>query len=714
MVINNIEVSEQGLPFLEYINIPCRHWFLIVLVLTMVVSIAFLFLFSTQPVHESSVTLVIDQDLSRSALTGERLSYDTHFAQSLTFKTHFQMIKSRSVMTRVIQELDLERFDKERGLETARITRSISQIIKAKINFLKAPILSKQEKLVILLEKLRKKISVNNIKSTRLLKISVQDNDPDMALKIANTIASIYIEFDIASRLKYPLKRLSLMEKQLNAIKEKLEKAEKAFLNYKDKNNIFSIEGKQKIISQKINEFNDVYVTTRNKRFEFEVKLNQFNKLRKKDPEAKNEHFRSLINNPHIDLLYNQVLNAEIELARISKVFLSKHSKVIQIQTEIENIRKKISQEIVKELDNMKAELTVFKTREKIMLKTIDEFERDAKNLNKNALGYLMHQREVETNKDLYYTLLSKMKQESTTGNIEVSNIRISQKAETLADPIWPNKKMIIILSVAFGILSGIGLAFIIEYFTKALHTDNDVENKLGLSVLSVIPRFKKTWVRTIKKSVQSHDQILDEYLSNPTILEPYRYLIANLDFIFSENKRHILVISSPGSKEGKTFTSVNLAHTIARSATTSVLIIDADIHNPELSQLFGLSKTPGLAELLSDSGKNINDYSEMLFKIDPSLYILPIGNHKVFQGNFLHSETIALLLTALKQKFDHIIIDAPPILFSTDTVILGSHADGLVIVFRACITRQADAKKTLHKLRLCRTVQMGAVINQG
>ena len=183
------------------------------------------------------------------------------------------------------------------------------------------------------------------------------------------------------------------MTDQLYEMKRKLENAEEEFLAYKQREKLFSVIGRQKVITQKIEEFNDTYIETRNKRLELDAVLE---KLEQSFFSGKDFlRIRALINNPLIDKLYSQLLESEVELARISKVFKSKHPKVVQVNTKINKTSKKLHEELKKEVENLKAKRSVLLSREEVLLKTIADFENDALETNRKELNYTILQRNV-------------------------------------------------------------------------------------------------------------------------------------------------------------------------------------------------------------------------------------------------------------------------------------------------------------------------------
>jgi len=351
-------------------------------------------------------------------------------------------------------------------------------------------VLTPEEQLTGTVETLNENLDIEEVRDTRLLKISVEDHDPALSKDIANSLASAYIEFNIGNRLKSSKNTLSWMSDQLYEMKKKLEDSEEAFLAYKQRENLFSVEGKQKVIAQKIADFNDAQLEARNKRLEVAAKLQQLKRSLASGAGILN--IRSLIGSPLIENLNSQLLDAEVELSRLSKVYKPKHPKIVQIKTKIEKTRKKLTQEVGKEIKSLEAEQAVLLAREKAMGKTIADFDQEALSTNRKELKYSILQRSVTTNQKLYDTLLSKVEESNVVKDADVSNIRIVERAVLPLSPVKPKKKLNLALSIIFGLMTGVGLAFLLEYMDRSLRTEEDVQRYMDLPVLSVVPEADK------------------------------------------------------------------------------------------------------------------------------------------------------------------------------------------------------------------------------
>ena len=486
--MNNLN-PERSIHLSEYYLILNKHKSLIFASFVIVVTLTLLFSFLTKSIYRASALMVIEKEQSTSPLTGERMNYESYVSESLTFNTHFKLITSRPVLAKLIMNLKLDQVDREKekllgGNPLIELLSGFKKNLYLLFGKDQTPTL--EEKLSNLIEKLQRKINIEEVRDTRILNLLVEDHDPALARDIANHLAKVYIEFNIDNRLKSSRNTLSWMSAQVYEMKKKLEDAEEEFQAYKQNEKLFSIAGKQKVIDQKIAEFNDAYLQTRNKRLELDAKLAELG--RSLQSKGSIIHVRSLVKNDLIENLYAQLLESEVELTRLGKVFKEKHPKIIQIESKINQTQKKLDEELEKVMENLRAERTVLYNRENVLQKTIADFENDALDINKKELKYAILQRNVDTNKKLYDTLLSKIEESHIVDNLDTSNIRIVQEASIPLAPVKPKKKLNFILSVIFGLMNGVGLSFFLEYLDQTLRTEDDVEKYLGLPVISVIP----------------------------------------------------------------------------------------------------------------------------------------------------------------------------------------------------------------------------------
>lgn len=488
--------EESSVHLSDYLHVLTKHKWLILAFLFIAVTLTMYITFNIEPIYSATARMVIDGERKKSPVTGEPIDNMGFVSEKYAFNTHINLISSEPVIEKVIRTLKIGGLENESKEQSSGVKslRDIALKIKKNVTILlggteknrKIPIDEKD----MLIRELKKLIKVNGIRDTNIVRISVHNNDPVLAKDIANTLAKAYIEFNIGNKLDSSSDNLKWLQSQLYETKKNLEDAEKEFMAYKERSLVFSVEGKLTMITKKMEEFNEAYLVARNRRLELDANLAELKKSMKSGKDI--YKVRSFFKSPLIEDLYSQLLSLEVELNRLGKVFKSKHPKLIQIRGTMEDTRNKLREEIEKEIENVKAERSVLRGKEKVLLKTISEFEKDAIETNKNQLEYAILQRNVNTYQQLYNMLLSKIKEADVTSSMDVSNIRIVEKAKIPVSPIKPKKKLNFILSVVVGLMMGAGLAFLSEYMDRSIRSEEDVQKYLGLPVLGVIPEADK------------------------------------------------------------------------------------------------------------------------------------------------------------------------------------------------------------------------------
>jgi len=491
-----MKTSDQAQPrhLAEYYHILSKHKWIVLGAFVLIVGLTIFQTAQTKPVYRATATMVIENELRRSPVTGEPLDVGGYYMGALKFNTHFNLIVSRPVLEHLIRDLHLDENGDGDRLEVSEWKDLLSRF-KENIRILGGgkpgnPVPISDDKVTQLARSLRGKIIVEGVKDTLLLQISAEDRDPVVAKNIANSLVRAYIAFNISNRLTFSKNTLTWMTNQLYEMKKKLEDSEEEFLSYKQEAKLFSLEGKQKVADQKIADFNDAYLKAKNRRLELDGKLAKLNPSFESGADIL--YARSLIQNSLIDSLYTQLVDSELELSRINKVYKHKHPKVIKVQDTIDKTKKRLYGEVKKEVENLRSERSVLFEKEKALQQTIADFENEALDTNRKALKYNILERTRETNKKLYDILLSKVKESNIGENIDVSNIRIVEEAVAPGTPVRPDKVRNLMLGIAFGLMTGMALAFFREYLDRSLKTDEDVQRYLGLPVLSIIPVAEK------------------------------------------------------------------------------------------------------------------------------------------------------------------------------------------------------------------------------
>ncbi|UCG11165.1 MAG: DUF4388 domain-containing protein, partial [Deltaproteobacteria bacterium] len=561
--------------------------------------------FSMKPLYRATARIIIDKETQSSPLTGQQLDVESYASQQLTFQTHFKIVTSRPVLEKVLSEINLSDEALERGL-VRRFFSGLKGNVKSLLAiFPSTPkyqeLLPQEERLLTeKIERLKRKIEIQEVRNTRLLNIHVEDSDPPTARNIANTLAETYIRYDSATRLESSRKMLDWLNRQLYGMKKKVEDSEKAFLAFKEQENLFSIEGKQKINVQKIEEMNAVYIDTRTQRLEVEAKIRALKNFIGSNKGSKIHNIPAFLKNDLIENLYVQLLNTEIDHQEISKVYKRKHPEMLRVTSKIQELSSKIRQQIKKTLTNAESERAVLIAREKALEEAMKRYEQEAMNTNRKELQYAIFERDVQTNRELYNTLLTKIKEADITDEITKTNLRLVAPAALPVKPVKPKKTMNLALGLILGLFTGVGLAFFLEYLDQTVHNREDAEEKFGLPVLSEIPVQDKNHLKPNKNGKYSVPSILELPLTSH-FSEAFRMLVTNLKFSGLDRPKGVYLVTSSTPQEGKSTTCYNLALTMAHFGART-LIIDTDLRMPKMESILGVNVDKGLSNILVET----------------------------------------------------------------------------------------------------------------
>ena len=278
------------------------------------------------------------------------------------------------------------------------------------------------------------------------------------------------------------------------------------------------------------------------------------------------------------------------------------------------------------------------------------------------------------------------------------------------AYPVTAGGQTNLLLGAVLGLILGIGAAFFLEYLDRTVRTSADVEMLLSIPVLGVIPKLRKVQPESEAEDSRTGVPLLVALDPLDPAAEAYRSLRMNLTFMSTEDKPiRTLLFSSPGPSEGKSTSSINYAVMLAQQGER-VLLVDADIRRPALHRAMDVLREPGLTNLLVGDA----DVREALRpSVLPNVDLLPSGPFPPNPSELLNSKKMKQLLREFEGTYDQIILDSPPILAVTDSAMLGTHTDGMVLVLRSGHTEQRAAERAVDQVRRVGVRILGAVLNE-
>jgi uncharacterized protein involved in exopolysaccharide biosynthesis len=439
----------------EYLRIARKHLKVIVVCCVLVVGTAAVGTHLQRPVYQATTKVMIDRDVPRVVNFQDANTESLDFYQT-RFLSQLQIIRSRPVVQRVMDSMRLM----ERKPELAEAVDPVAAFLGG--------------------------VRVEYVRQTRLVDIHVEDHDPKLAAEIANTLASAYTAHSMELKLTSTRDAMSWLTTQVSDFKTKINESEMTLHRYQEEAGLIPVEERQSIAARNLAEFNRGYVETRAKRLELETQLGELRKASQR-PEVL-ESSPVVINNPHIQRLKGQLVDLEVQRSRALKAYRPKHPEILEIQTQIDEVAKKIKQEVTRLVASLESEYNALKARETAMQAAVNQYRDEVQRLGKKEIQSDILKRDAISNQQLYEVLLKRLKESDLIQGLTSENIRIVEPAITPIVPVKPRKVLNLALASAVGLGLGLLLAFFLEYMDDMVRTPEQVSRALGVPVLALIP----------------------------------------------------------------------------------------------------------------------------------------------------------------------------------------------------------------------------------
>ena len=703
----------------DYVRIlKKRQWVIITFFVIVVVSVT-ITTFLSDPIYQGTTRILIEKESPNVLSFQEVMAFDT--SDTDYYQTQYTILKSRTLARDVLEQVGMLNQTARQDSPSFSARGLISEAML--LLGLKEP-LSEEAKLRLNEQRmidnfLNHDISIEPIKGSWLVDVSALSTKPELAARLANTLVEAYIKHSLKAKLSASKDAVGWLEEQLEAARQKVAESDAALLAYKEKYGILSFEDRQNMVTQKLSELNTAVGNARIKRIGVETQYKQVEEYLNAGEIASNavaiaklESISQVINNPFIQNLKAELSKLEVEQSELLKKFRPKHPNVIAVRSQVASVRGRINAEVRQIITSIKNEYDVAVAQEQEILAALEEQKKEALDLNQKAVTYNVLEREAESNKRVYETLLQRAKETNVTEKLDTINVRVIDRASVPTYPVAPRKKLNIFLSMVVGLVMGMVLAFFFEYIDNSIKTPDDIKQYLNIPFLGFIPKVASNGNGSAPSRRTGHNPVDTVVAMDPksTVSEAYRSLRTNVMFSSLEHGP-ILLVTSAGPTEGKSITVANLAITMAQSGSKT-LIIDCDLRKPRMHRIFNIpGNTDGITEMIANLGNNGTRITVKRTKI-ANLDMIPCGQIPPNPSELLSSERTKLLLHALSKKYDRILIDSPPVNVVTDPVILSQIVDGVILVVRSGETGREIARRARDQLLDVKARLLGGVLN--
>ncbi|MBW2615483.1 MAG: AAA family ATPase [Deltaproteobacteria bacterium] len=585
-----------------------------------------------------------------------------------------------------------------------------------------------QSNVVTTVQNLESKVKVSRENFTNIINIETTDPDPAFAQLLANTIALTYRGIHFEEQNKRKIAAASYISKQLNEVRRKLRESEDKFNRFTRENRLVSFDLQSENLLLRSNEIKDEI----RKLKEANVNLNAlFAKLRQfiKNPSGFGNDFYSTYANQQYQDANTSLLELLLKRDSLLEDFTTKHPYVIEISRKIIETARKM--EVFLQL-----QINGLNTREADLKKDLTMVDKKTNELMEKKLEYNRLTREVDSYNEMV-VLLERKNQEALIRKADKpEEVTVVRPAFLPTSPVNPPKTATTgAMGVVIGLILGMVLAFIAETFDTSIGAIEDVEETLGTQVLGVIPHED---IKDIQESLERAGEkvrssspfsgkvhLAAHFARQSMLAESFRSLRTNIQFHDLDKKVKTIAVTSGSPQEGKTTVAINLAITMAQ-AGTKTLLVGSDLRKPMVAQAFGVETSPGLTDILlgnyswRDAIKTITDIIIGKMEMDDvmitpgldNLYIITSGTIPPNSAELIDSQRLVDFIKEVKEEYDIIIFDAPPVLSTADATILGTKVDAVLLVYRVGSISRGLLKRTTLQLSRVKSNLMGVVLN--
>jgi capsular exopolysaccharide synthesis family protein len=640
--LQNQPQQETRLHFLDYWRIIRIRKAIIITVflITAIVATAVTFLLPESYASTARIRIEPDSiaDISGVGSHVTYAPYDPYFIQ-----TEFEIIQDRVVLGKVIEALNLnvEWGKKYFGGETLKTPETM--------------------------EFLKRRMSLTPVRNTKLIGITVYSEDKNDAARLANAIAEAYRNYRRQLREQLTLNGIKVLEDQFKSEGEQIQTVQtnvdnlrhELSVNDSDPN---SMNPTPTLSQEQLRTYNTVRLEGETRYMKLEKQLTQLQAL---SPDKLRDVLPTLIPDGALSELLNKLHESQQTFVTLTNDYSPADLHIARVQSLIDELNRQIDARVAGIMASMENQDQSEKAALDSLTASVETAkEKDQTDFMKGQ-PYWQEKRKLGNMIEFHRLLAAKIESEKLDLEIpKTSIVEITGPAEPGDSPVKPNKTLNIVLGVVIGLVMGVGLAFFIEYLDTSVKTIDEVERAFQSPVLGVIP--------------QNVGYLVDEGLESPHA-EAYRVLRTNILFSRKDEKLNTVVVVSAGAGEGKSITVVNLA-TVFAQAGQRVLVVDSDLRRPTLHKQLHVGNNIGLTNYLLKQNK----LEEIIQTTSvPMLDFMASGKLPSTSMSILGSAQMKEMVAELKQRYDFIFFDSPPILGVSDASVLASEVDMVIQVIQ-------------------------------
>jgi capsular exopolysaccharide synthesis family protein len=643
---------------------------------------------------QDSVVRVAEGDTSRDA--------------ALTFlATQLAVLRSRDLAERVIRERRLVEGD-ELVQTDARLggAGTVSELLRPRGWEMTSAAAAASPELAVhpdVIDRYAKVLAVRDVKGTDLIEVSFTTASPALSAFLAAAHTQAYMDANDEVRRRTDELARGFLDRQVAESQERIVKAEAALGRFAAAHPRTAANQEQKTGEQRLTELSTNLTKYETQRLALE---SRYHFLTQPDTEA----LPYFLDRPGIQKLRLELLTAKAQRAGVSQRLGPNHPQMLDLRQLETELGRQVETEVRQEMAAVRMHYDAARAREDRLRRRLAQEERRAGKQRELGARYELLKGEVETARTLHTSLRKQRMDTAVNADLAATNVRVIERPEVPKRPSRPNIPLNLTIGMAAGLVLSIGAAFARDYFDDTVKSPEEMEEILHVPTLAAIPAFDALPARAAAAALPAAPQSELVVVREPWsgVAEAFRGVRTALLLSGADEPPRVTLVTSAGAGEGKTMASLNLALALAQ-AGARVILVDADLRHPRAHTALGAANDAGLSSVLL--GRTALPNAVQTIE-EPPLALLPAGPVPSNPSELLGSARMGMLLTHLRDAYDFVIVDTPPVLAVTDAVLLARDADGVILVVKGEHTPRALVRRARDRLTLAGTRVLGVVVN--
>ena len=670
----------------QYWRIFYKRRLIIAAITAFCIGLGILIAMLTRLEYSATVTIQVARETANVLnMDGVDAQDSTSYFDQEFYQTQYSLLKSRSLSEAVVRDLNLADnylfladFDEDAVEEMKQVPR--------------------ERRFADATDMVNANTIVAPVRMSSIIDVHYNSPNPAMAATVANSIAENFVQSNLTRRFEAAAYARQFIQNRLNQVRARLEESERKSVEYAAREGLINIEAGQEgpaqsLVNRDLAQLSSALVEARANRVAAEAQYRAG---------TTGTAASQSLGNLAINDLRGQRAQLIGQLSKLESDFGPEYPQVVALRSQIQELDRQIGREEGRVTSSVSQDLAgkyrqALQT-EQALQGRVDALKGQLLSEQNRSIQLNIIQRDVDTNRALYEALLQRFKEVGVAGGIGTNNISIIDRALRPEAPYKPNLRLNILLGLMLGLLIGGLTAVMLEQLEESAVLPDDFQRKLGIPLLGATPKLKAT--------AEVQEALLE---SKSALSEAYFSILTSIQFSTSHGAPTSMMLTSSQAREGKSTTAMALAQALA-VVGARVLLIDADMRNPSMHKLLQRPLGSGLSNVLTGQ----SDLDSLIQPSNtPNLSVLMAGPIPPNPAELLSSGSVERILSEATSKFDHVVIDGPPILGLADAPLLARTVEATVLVVESGRTRTTQARHAIDRILAVRGNVIGAVLSK-